>query len=75
MKNYDEIIKMEHFHAPGRPFMSNADRAAQFMPFKSLNGFEDSISDSTEDILSDEWQNIDSTESQENLENLDEFGV
>lgn len=75
MKKYDDIIKMKHFHASGKPFMSNDDRAAQFMPFKSLNGFEDSISDSAENVLNDEWQDIDSSESQENPENLDEFGV
>ena len=41
--NYDDIINLPHFHAEGKPYMSNRDRSAQFMPFKSLKGFDDMV--------------------------------
>ncbi|MCR5149846.1 MAG: hypothetical protein K6B52_01310 [Clostridiales bacterium] len=44
-KKYGDIINLEHYHAPGRPFMTGYDRAAQFAPFKALTGFEDEINE------------------------------
>ena len=55
---YDDIINLPHFHAPGKPYMSNKDRAAQFMPFKSLNGFEDSIDEETSKIVDADFETI-----------------
>ena len=52
------LIDMPHFHDPKRPFMSIRDRAGQFMPFKSLKGFDDEIDEKTEIILSQEWEQI-----------------
>ena len=52
------LIDMPHFHDPKRPFMSIRDRAGQFMPFKSLKGFDDEIDEKTETILSQEWGQI-----------------
>lgn len=45
--NYDDIIDLPAFHDPARPRMSNAARAAQFAPFKSLG------SDTMDDIERD----------------------
>ena len=39
MSEYDEIIQLPHFHAPGKPCMSRRDRAGQFAPFKSLDDY------------------------------------
>lgn len=64
MKKYDDIINLEHFHAEDKPFMSNSERSAQFMPFKALNGFEESISESSDEIFDDKWQEIDSSDAQ-----------
>lgn len=55
---YDDIINLPHFHAEGKPLMSNHDRAAQFMPFKSLKGYDDLVDDKAEDVLNDEWEVI-----------------
>ena len=52
------LIDMPHFHDPKRPLMSMRDRAGQFMPFKSLKGFDDEIDEKTETILSQEWEKI-----------------
>ncbi len=40
---YDDIINLPHFHAKGHPYMSNVARAAQFMPFKSLKGYDELV--------------------------------
>ena len=55
---YDDILELEHYHEPGRPFMTSHDRAAQFMPFKSLRGYDELIDADAESILDDEWENI-----------------
>ena len=41
--NYDDIIDLPHFHAENRPYMNMHDRAGQFMPFKSLKGFDEMV--------------------------------
>ena len=53
---YQEIIQLEHFHAPGRPYMSHKDRAAQFIPFKSLNGYHDQIDSAA--AKTETWETI-----------------
>lgn len=44
-KNFEfqDILHLPHFHAPNKPFLSQEKRAAQFMPFKSLDVYEDTI--------------------------------
>lgn len=59
MKNYDDIIDMEHFHAPGKPHMENFARAAQFMPFKSLSTHEGSIEEKTNELNNADWEVVD----------------
>lgn len=67
MKNYEEIIDLPHFHAPEHGFMPNLERAAQFMPFKSLKGYEEMIGGKAEETAnktdmqieySDEWSDL-----------------
>ena len=48
----------KHFHAPGKPYMTNYERAGQFMPFMSLKGFDELIGDSTDQIINQEWVHI-----------------
>lgn len=55
---YDDIIDLPHFHDPTRGYMSNQDRSAQFMPFKSLKGYEDMVDDKNQKILDAEWERI-----------------
>lgn len=40
---FQDILRLPHFHAPNKPFLSSEKRAAQFMPFKSLDVYEDTI--------------------------------
>lgn len=47
---YEDIVNLPHFKASGKKAMSNSQRAAQFMPFKSLNEYEKLILDKTEKI-------------------------
>ncbi len=62
---------MKPFHAPGKPFMTNYERAGQFMPFMSLKGFDDMIGDSTDEIINREWVHIDFND--DALYDLDHF--
>lgn len=55
---YEDILNLEHYHEPGRPFMSLHDRAAQFMPFKSLKGYDEMIDEDEKDILNDERDDV-----------------
>ena len=71
MKDYADIIDLSHFHAPGRPYMSNSERAAQFMPFKSLKGYDDLVDESAEEILGTEERQIVDLESE--VENWDDY--
>ena len=56
--NFENIIDLPHFHEKGRPFMSSVDRAAQFMPFKSLNGYHEIIDEGAEEVFSDVWEDV-----------------
>lgn len=40
---FQDLLHLPHFHAPNKPFLSPEKRAAQFMPFKSLDVYEDTI--------------------------------
>ena len=40
---YDDIINLPHHVSSVKPHMSLHDRAAQFLPFAALTGFEDAI--------------------------------
>ena len=40
---FQDILHLPHFHAPNKPYLSPEKRAAQFMPFKSLDVYEDTI--------------------------------
>ncbi len=40
---YDDIIHLPHHVSATRPHMPVRDRAAQFMPFRALTGYEDAV--------------------------------
>lgn len=46
---YDDIINLEHPVSKKHPQMSIYNRAAQFAPFKSLDGFDDEIDDTAKE--------------------------
>ena len=43
MGKYDDIIRLPHHVSATRPPMPRSDRAAQFMPFRALTGYEDVV--------------------------------
>lgn len=43
MGKYDDIIDLPHHISASRPQMPMIDRAAQFMPFRALTGYEDAV--------------------------------
>ncbi len=43
MSGYDDIIGLPHHVSEKHPHMPVSDRAAQFSPFQTLKGFDDSI--------------------------------
>lgn len=43
MGKYDDIIHLPHHVSSTRPRMPLSDRAAQFMPFRALTGYEDAV--------------------------------
>ena len=43
MGKYDDIIHLPHHVSSTRPQMPLSDRAAQFMPFRALTGYEDAV--------------------------------
>lgn len=47
---YEDIVNLPHYHDPTRGFMKNSERAAQFMPFKSLNEYEDYVAKKSDDV-------------------------
>ena len=64
---FQDILRLPHFHAPNKPFLSSEKRAAQFMPFKSLDVYEDTIEKKFQ-ILEDQSIDpiIDYSDNQEN---------
>ena len=43
MGKYDDIIGLPHHVSAAHPHMPMTDRAAQFMPFRALTGYEDAV--------------------------------
>ena len=43
MGKYDDIIGLPHHVSATHPHMPMIDRAAQFMPFRALTGYEDAV--------------------------------
>jgi len=43
MGKYDDIIDLPHHVSDAHPRMPMHDRAAQFMPFRALTGYEDAV--------------------------------
>ncbi len=43
MGKYDDIIHLPHHVSATRPHMPMLDRAAQFMPFRALTGYESAV--------------------------------
>lgn len=56
---FDDIINLPAYHVPGKPYMSIHDRAGQFMPFKSLKGYDEMVGNTTEEMMGQEWVHID----------------
>lgn len=50
---YEELLDRPHFHAPGRPYMKNTNRAAQFSSYKSLDGYYDMIEEAEMELAED----------------------
>ena len=59
MSEYDDIINLPHYHYPKKPCMSMRDRAGQFAPYKSLNGYYEEIGESEREILRADLPDID----------------
>ena len=47
---YDDIITMPHHRSYTRPHMSARDRAAQFMPFAALAGYDQVIEETARHV-------------------------
>ena len=56
--NYDDIVNLPHFKAPGHKQMSMHDRAAQFMPFKSLKGYDEMVQTKADESADVKWEDI-----------------
>ena len=55
---YDDIIDIPRYIDPARQSMSMHDRAAQFMPFKSLKGYDDMVSERDRSMKNMPWENV-----------------
>lgn len=49
MKDYSDIIDLEHHKSENYPWMPEEDRAAQFAPFAALVGFDALIQKTAEE--------------------------
>ncbi|MCQ2584628.1 MAG: hypothetical protein MJ185_03470 [Treponema sp.] len=53
MRNdYADLIDMPHHVSDSHPRLSMEQRAAQFMPFAALTGFEEKIEETSEETVS-----------------------
>lgn len=50
MRRYGDILPLEP-PEPSRPRMPKRERAAQFMPFAALNGYEESIREAAREAM------------------------
>ena len=51
MKDYSDIIDLEHHKSENYPWMPEEDRAAQFAPFAALVGFDELIEKTAKEHL------------------------
>lgn len=51
MKDYSDIIDLEHHKSDNYPWMPEEDRAAQFAPFAALVGFDELIEKTAKEHL------------------------
>ena len=58
MSRYDDIIDLPAYHDPSKPYMPASGRAAQFVPFKSLNGYHEEIDKATGEANDVVWEDI-----------------
>lgn len=82
-ENYEDIINMERPVSKTHPRMDIGDRAAQFMPFAALTGYEEAIKET--ERLTDSFVDLDENEKmkldiklskiRDNLVNLPEITV
>ncbi|MBO4292512.1 MAG: hypothetical protein J5898_11450 [Lachnospiraceae bacterium] len=56
-RKYEDMIDLPHHVSDKRPGMSVHDRAAQFMPFAALTGYEDAIAE--EQRITEEFRDAD----------------
>ena len=59
---YSDIIDRPRWESPVHPHMSLYDRAAQFMPFAALTGYDDMIAKETERVNAKDEYERDRTE-------------
>ena len=50
---YDDIMNIERFEPKHHPRMPRSNRAAQFLPFAALTGFEDELRKASETSVLD----------------------
>ena len=60
MKNYDDIINLEHHTSNVRQRMPIADRAAQFAPFAALTGYDGVIEETVRQTDAEDAENDES---------------
>lgn len=51
--NYDDIIDLPHYFPPDRVRMPRQQRAAQFMPFSALKGYDAALDNVQREIESE----------------------
>ena len=49
MKDYADMMEMDHPEIPGHPRMRRKQRAAQFAPFAALNGYGELVEEAIRD--------------------------
>lgn len=57
MKDYADMMEMDHPEIPGHPRMRRKQRAAQFAPFAALNGYGELVEEAI-------WQQEEAVEAQ-----------
>ena len=57
---YDDIINLPHYQSSRRPHMPASERAAQFMPFAALTGYDAAIAEAGR--RTEEFREVDESE-------------
>ena len=52
-KDYSDIIDLPHHDSEKHPRMRRESRAAQFMPFAALTGYEETIAQTAEEAMAE----------------------